>query len=86
MAVIVGHGGSAKCSLITNRTAQSGGSIGGVKKAGLFGGSAYWTMGNAGTAWAFRAPNRQPTVAEMYILTTRNPTQGSNYQVSRRAN
>ena len=84
MALIVGHNGSSHCTTIANRTGQSGGSVGGVKKAGLFGGSTYWSMGNSGNAVFYRAPQRQPTLAQMYLLTTRNPTQGSAYQVYRR--
>ena len=83
MAVIVGHGGTAKVNLIANRTAQSHGSVGGVKKAGIFGGSVGWPNGNLGTMAFRRAPQRMPTnIATMYLLTTRRPTQGTGYTLS----
>ena len=66
---------------ISNRTIQSGGSVGGVKKAGVFGGSVAWPQGNMGSHVFYRAPQKQPTLAFSLLNTTRRPTQGTNYQV-----
>ena len=59
--------------VITNRTAQSGGSIGGDKKAGIV------TTGPSHPchfcASLHRAPQRIPSLATMLLLTTRNPVQ-----------
>lgn len=66
---------------IANRTLQSGGSIGGVKKAGVFGGSVAWPQGNMGSHVFYRAPQRQPTLLFALRNTTRNPVQGTRYQV-----
>ena len=69
---------------ISNRTIQSGGSVGGVKKAGIFGGSVSWPVGNMGSHVFYRAPQRDRGILFALRRTTRNPTQGSNYQVYRR--
>lgn len=83
MALIVGHGGSSKANLIANRTAQSRGSVGGNKKAGIFAGSIGWPNGNFGSMAFIRAPQRMPTnTAQLYLLTTRRPTQGTGYSLS----
>ena len=66
---------------ISNRTLQSGGSVGGVKKAGTFAGSVAWPQGNMGSHVFYRAPQRQPNLLFALLNTTRNPTQGTNYQV-----
>jgi len=82
MALIVGHNGpSAYANTIANRTYQSGGSLGGVKKAGTFAGSVSWSQGNFGSHVFYRAPQRQPSLAFALLNTTRRPTQGTNYQV-----
>lgn len=60
---------------ISNRTIQSGGSIGGVKKAGVFAGSVAWPQGNMGSHVFYRAPQRQPSVTFALRNTTRNPVQ-----------
>jgi hypothetical protein len=67
--------------VITNRTIQSGGSIGGVKKAGVFAGSVSWPQGNMGSHVFYRAPNTQPTVLFSLFNTTLRPVQGTNYGV-----
>jgi hypothetical protein len=74
-------GRGRKVDLIANRTIQSGGSIGGVKKAGVFAGSVSWPQGNMGKAVFYRAPNTQPSVIFSLFNTTRQPTQGTNYGV-----
>jgi len=66
---------------ISNRTLQSGGSVGGVKKAGVFGGSVSWPQGNMGSHVFYRAPQRQPNLLFDLLNTTRRPTQGTRYQV-----
>lgn len=76
MAIIVSSwGAGVYADAITNRTAQSGGSVGGNKKAGIFGGSIGWSVGNMGPAVFNRAPQRIPTMRQNYFLTTRNPVQ-----------
>jgi hypothetical protein len=67
--------------IISNRTIQSGGSIGGVKKAGIFAGSVSWPQGNMGQAVFYRAPSTQPSVIFSLTRTTTRPTQGTNYGV-----
>jgi hypothetical protein len=58
---------------VTNRTYQSRGSLGGDKKAGIFGGAVGWPQGNMGYAVFWRAPQRIPTVAFSLANTTRHP-------------
>lgn len=81
MVLIVGHNGrSAYTSTITGRTEQSGGSLGGVKKAGT---APYisFPRGNMGN-FLMRAPQRTPTLLFSMTNTTKNPTQGkSGYAV-----
>jgi len=60
---------------IANRTLQSGGSVGGVKKAGTFAGSVAWPQGNMGSHVFYRAPQRQPSLLFSLTNTTRNPVQ-----------
>lgn len=81
MALIVGHNGpSAYANTIANRTAQSGGSVGGVKKAGIVTFGTTWTRGNMGN-YIKRAPQTTPSLAKMIMETTRAPVQGTRYQV-----
>ena len=76
MAIIVSSNGKGVyASAITNRTGQSGGSVGGNKKAGIFGGSIGWPVGNMGKAVFYRAPQRIPNERQNYLLTTRTPLQ-----------
>jgi hypothetical protein len=76
MAIIVSSWGKGVyANAITNRTAQSGGSVGGDKKAGIFGGAVGWPVGNMGQAVFYRAPQRIPTMRQNYLFTTRNPVQ-----------
>ena len=78
MAIIVSHnqkrGRAGALDSLTNKTGAYGGSLGGNKKAG-FGISPYMYMYNAGSKWAYRAPQRQPTFAFAIRNTTRNPVQ-----------
>lgn len=81
MALIVGHNGpSAYANTIASRTAQSGGSVGGVKKAGIVTFGPTWTRANMGN-YIKRAPQRIPSLAFLITHTTRAPVQGTNYQV-----
>ena len=68
---------------LANRTCQTGGSCGGVKKAGIVTFGATWSRANMGN-YIRRAPQTTPPLAAFLLLTTRNPTQGTNYQVYRR--
>ena len=63
------------CNQIANRTGQSGGSIGGVKKAGTWAGNFFMSVYNVGTAYSYRAPQRSPSLRQLFILTTRSPLQ-----------
>ena len=76
MALIVGHNGPSRfATTISNRTQQSGGSEGGVKKAGIFGGSVSWPRGNIPASVFYRAPQRTPSLLQMKLLTTKTPLQ-----------
>ena len=83
MALIVGHNGpSSHAETIANRTEQSGGSVGGNKKAGIWGGNVYMSVYNVGTSYTNRIPQSTPNLITMKLLTTRNPVQyrrGSYY-------
>jgi len=81
MALIVGHNGpSAYANTIASRTAQSGGSVGGNKKAGIVTFGTTWQRGNMGN-FLRRAPQSIPSLSFMLLNTTRNPVQGTRYQV-----
>ena len=60
---------------IANRGIQSGGSIGGVKKAGLWSGQPFMSVYNIGNHYTYRIPQRQPTLAFALLNTTRRPVQ-----------
>jgi hypothetical protein len=59
---------------IANRTLQSGGSIGGVKKAGT-GLPVFMKVFNVGNKYSYRIPQRQPNILFSLRNTTRNPVQ-----------
>ena len=68
---------------ISNRTIQSGGSVGGVKKAGIVNFGPTWSRGNMGN-FLIRAPTTSnPSILFSLANTTRSPTQGTRYQVFR---
>jgi hypothetical protein len=76
MALIVGHNGpSSYATTIANRTETSGGSVGGIKKAGIWGGNVYMSIQNVGQSYTNRIPHRTPNIFQMKLLTTRNPSQ-----------
>ncbi len=75
MALIVGYGGSRYSSLISNRTGQSGGSVGGNTKAGVYTGSPYMRVFNIGNSYTYRIPQRPPSLQQLFTMTTRNPLQ-----------
>ena len=76
MALIVGHNGpSSYASTIANRTGQSGGSVGGVKKAGTWGGNVYMSVKNVGNSYTYRAPQRTPSLLFSLVNTTKTPLQ-----------
>jgi hypothetical protein len=60
---------------ISNRTIQSGGSVGGNKKAGIVVSGPSWPQGNFGSHFLYRAPQRTPSLATMLLKTTRYPVQ-----------
>jgi len=59
----------------TNRGIQSGGSIGGNKKAGMWTGSPYMSVYNIGNHYTYRAPQTQPSIFFALGKSTRNPVQ-----------
>lgn len=61
--------------ITTNRGIQSGGSIGGVKKAGMWTGQPFMSVYNIGNHYTYRIPQRQPNVLFALLNTTRNPVQ-----------
>jgi hypothetical protein len=76
MALIVGHNGPSRYSeTIANRTPASGGSLGGPKKAGIFGGMVGWPHGNIPASVFYRAPQRIPSIRFSLANTTRSPVQ-----------
>jgi hypothetical protein len=67
------NGGSV--DRLTNRTGASGGSVGGIKKAGINGGNVFMRVFNIGHSYTYRIPQKQPTLKQLTFLTTRNPLQ-----------
>jgi len=67
------NGGSV--DRLTNRTIESGGSIGGSKKAGQWNGNIFMRVNNIGNSYTYRIPQKQPSIRQMLFLTTRNPLQ-----------
>jgi hypothetical protein len=61
--------------ITTNRGIQSGGSIGGNKKAGMWTGSPYMSVYNIGNHYTYRAPQTQPSIFFALRNSTRNPVQ-----------
>lgn len=61
--------------VISNRGIQSGGSIGGVKKAGMWTGQPFMSVYNVGNHYTYRTPQTQPNVFFALFNTTRNPVQ-----------
>lgn len=82
MTLMVSQFGRARyASTITGRTGQSGGSVGGVKKAGTVGYGPSWTMRNMGN-YLNRAPHGCCNNSVQFALfnTTRFPTQVTGYR------
>lgn len=76
MALIVGHNGpSTYANTIANRTQASGGSVGGNKKAGVWGGNVYMGVRNVGNHYSYRAPQTTLPLNQFLVTTTRNPLQ-----------
>jgi hypothetical protein len=66
---------STHISSLTNRTIESGGSIGGNIKAGIWTGSPYMSINNIGNSYTYRIPQQIPNIRQMIFLTTRYPLQ-----------
>jgi hypothetical protein len=75
MALIAGHNNTSGLERIANRTEQSGGSCGGVKKAGFGALSVNMRVYNIGTSYSYRIPSRQLSCRDNHFFTTRYPTQ-----------
>ena len=78
MALMVYSPRSTYVSTAANRNIY----LGGVKKAGVVTIGSHPNIRNQAALW--RAPQKSPSLLQMTLLTTRNPVQGSNYQVYRR--
>jgi hypothetical protein len=66
-------GNTTHSNTVTSRTFQSGGSLGGDKKAGIFGGMVAFPQGNMGGHVFYRAPQRIPSIQFDLYNTTRHP-------------
>ena len=75
MALIVGHGGTRNVTTIANRTGQSGGYIGGIKKTGIWSGQAFMSVPNVGSSYTYRIPQRPSSLRQLFTRTTRYPLQ-----------
>lgn len=76
MALIVGHNGpSTYANTIANRTQASGGSVGGNKKAGVWGGNSFMRVPNVGNHYSYRAPQRTLPLKQFLLYTTLHPVQ-----------
>jgi hypothetical protein len=75
MALIAGHNNTRGLERIANRTEQSGGSCGGVKKAGFGALPVYMKVYNIGTSYTYRIPSKQLSCRENHFFSTRSPTQ-----------
>jgi hypothetical protein len=64
-----------RANTIASRTGDSGGSVGGIKKAGIFGGAVGWPRGNLPASVFWRAPQRTQSLLQMNMLTTKHPVQ-----------
>jgi len=83
MGLIVGHNGPSRyANTIANRGQESGGSIGGIKKSGTWGGNVYMSIYNIGTSYTHRVAKTTPKLVDFLNTTTKNPTglrRGSYY-------
>ena len=76
MALIVSsYSGTRSIERTTNRTGQSGGSVGGNKKAGIWGGNVFMKVNNVGNHFTWRIPQKEPSLRQLFTMTTRNPVQ-----------
>ena len=66
-------GRNTRVNQIANRTEQSRGSVGGIKKSGIFGGSVSWPQGNMGRTVFRRAPQTTHSISFNTAHTTRHP-------------
>jgi len=73
--MVYSFGPAAYATTISNRTAASGGSVGGNKKAGIFGGSVSWPRGNLPASVFYRAPQRPASLAQLNAITNPHPVQ-----------
>ena len=87
MALMTSQFGRARNSnKITGRTVQSGGSVGGDKKAGILNYGVSWSRGNMGN-FLSRAPHGCCNQSIRFALyhTTKYPTQVSGYRATHSA-
>jgi len=74
MVLMTGPSSVTRVSSIINRTFESGGSVGGIKKAG-HGMHLHMRVYNIGTSYEYRIPHSPLTIRDFLFKTTRNPTQ-----------
>ena len=82
--MVYSFGPAAYATTISNRTEASGGSAGGNKKPGIFGGSVSWSRGNLPASVFYRAPQRPSSLAQLKAITNLHPVQRrrNGYSVS----
>lgn len=83
MTYMSGSRSARSVESVVNRGCFTGGSCGGNKKAGIITYGPSWSRGNMGN-FLNRAPQNVLPLPLFLLQTTRNPTQGTNYQVYRR--
>lgn len=83
MTYMSGSRSARNADSVVNRGCSTGGSCGGNKKAGVITYGPTWSRGNMGN-FLNRAPQAVLPLPLFLLLTTRNPTQGTRYQVYRR--
>ncbi len=66
---------TVRANTIASRTSESGGSLGGNKKSGIFAGAVGWPRGNMPASVFWRAPQTTPTKEFMLANTTNHPVQ-----------
>ena len=73
--VLSGSKFTSNIDSITNKGCLSGGSCGGVKKAGLATPGTMFLVPNIGQKYIYRAQQRTPTLNFMLLTSTKNPVQ-----------
>ena len=83
MVLMVHSGKTSSMEMQINRTYQSGGSLGGDKKAGIVNMGPSWPLNSVQRHLAVRAPQRIPSVAFALYNTTLHPVQQKGSTIAR---